>query len=331
LLSVATAMAARLQEDEYRFLFTKWMEQHGKKYSHDDFFYRYTVFKENVARIHAHNEGNSTWRMGMNSFGDLTGDEFRASHTGYNHIERNFARSKLSDTSADLNLGADPTLDWRTKGAVTPVKDQGNCGSCWAFSATGAMEGAWAIAHSRKGTHAHQPKAALISLSEQQLVDCSSSHGNQGCRGGLMDYAFEFVIDNGGICSESAYPYTARDGTCKTTCTEQVTISGYSDVTSRSETALMTAVTKGPVSVAIEADTQVFQFYSSGVLDNVGCGTRLDHGVLAVGYGTDSALAKKYWIVKNSWGMGWGESGYIRMVRDKNECGISMQPSYPVV
>jgi len=204
---------------------------------------------------------------------------------------------------------------------VTPVKNQGQCGSCWSFSTTGSTEGVNAI--NGKG---------LISLSEQQLVDCSGAYGNQGCNGGLMDNAFQYIIANGGICTEAAYPYTAQDGTCKNTCKKTVMIAGFKDVTHNSDVALATAVAQQPVSVAIEADQSSFQFYSGGVL-TAACGTALDHGVLAVGYGTDTGV--EYWKVKNSWGASWGEAGYIRLARGDQynggagQCGIYSDPSYP--
>jgi C1A family cysteine protease len=213
------------------------------------------------------------------------------------------------------------SLDWRQKNAVTPVKNQQQCGSCWSFSSTGSVEGAHAI---KTGN--------LVSLSEQQLVDCSTAQGNQGCNGGLMDQAFQFIISNGGITSEAQYPYTATGpNTCQTNVTSVATISSFVDVTPGSETALMAAVNLGPVSIAIEADQECFQFYSGGVLSDPSCGTNLDHGVLVVGYGTDATSKQDYWIVKNSWGASWGESGYIRLIRGTNECGIAQEPSYPVV
>ena len=210
-------------------------------------------------------------------------------------------------------------VDWTTKNAVTPVKNQQRCGSCWAFSTTGSVEGAYAIA---SGT--------LTSLSEQDLVSCDHN-GDQGCNGGLMDNAFKWIESNG-LCTEDDYPYTSGSGitgTCKTTCKPAVTITGFTDVPQQDETALQSALAQQPVSVAIEADKSAFQLYKSGVLDSASCGTKLDHGVLAVGYGTDSASGKDYWKVKNSWGATWGESGYIRMVRGKNMCGIAMSASYP--
>jgi len=212
-------------------------------------------------------------------------------------------------------------LDWVTKGKVTGVKNQGQCGSCWAFSTTGSVEGA----------HSIKPGGTLVSLSEQQLVDCSSSYGNAGCNGGLMDSAFKWIMAQGakGITSEAAYPYTAQNGNCKSPAPAMAaTVSGFHDV-AQSETALLSATNIGPVSIAIEADQQCFQFYSGGILDNAACGTTLDHGVLLVGYGTTTG--KDFWRVKNSWGTSWGESGYVRFIRGKNQCGLTQMASYPTV
>jgi len=203
---------------------------------------------------------------------------------------------------------------------VLPVKNQGMCGSCWAFSAIGAIEGARAIA---TGT--------LVALSEQQLVDCAASQwGNQGCQGGLMDNAFGYVAyQNQGITTSAKYPYKGVQQRCPASLPAAgAHIQNFKDVVPNSDPALLDAVALGPVSVAIEADSEAFQFYSSGVFDDATCGTQLDHGVVAVGYGQDSR-GVKYWIVRNSWGVEWGDQGYIKIVRGKNMCGINQVSSYP--
>ncbi|RYE97637.1 MAG: C1 family peptidase, partial [Methanobacteriota archaeon] len=221
-----------------------------------------SIYAANLAKIEAHNKEGHAWTMAVNRFADMTPEEFKTRFaSGFRaHEKRSFnVASEL--LHAEL-YDAPAAVDWVAKGAVTPVKNQGSCGSCWAFSATGAVEGAHAIA-----------KGSLVSLSEQQLVDCSGSYGNHGCNGGLMDYAFSYIIKNKGICTEAAYPYKAVDSTCKaSSCTSAVTISSYKDVPVRSETALVNALASQPVSVAIEADQASFQFYSGGVL-TAACGT----------------------------------------------------------
>jgi len=205
---------------------------------------------------------------------------------------------------------------------VTAPKNQGTCGSCWSFSTTGALEGAWQIATGK-----------LVSLSEQQLVDCSTD--NNGCGGGSMDTAFSY-LEKSGSCTESSYPYKAKSGTChETSCTvgaPKGSVVGYFDVPTNDEKALMEAVAQQPVAVAIEADQMAFQLYNKGILTKE-CGHKLDHGVLLVGYGTENGV--DYWKVKNSWGASWGEQGYIRLERGstktEGECGIKAQASYPKV
>jgi len=208
------------------------------------------------------------------------------------------------------------TFDARTQwpDCVHDIRDQAQCGSCWAFSTTGSVEGAVQIATGR-----------LTSVSEQQLVDCAGSAGNQGCNGGLMDDAFNWIISHKGLGTEASYPYTARDGTCKDVPSVS-TISGFKDVQQGSESALMTALQSQPVSIAIEADQSSFQFYKSGVFKGP-CGQQLDHGVLLVGAGTDSGV--NYWRIKNSWGSTWGDNGYIRVVQGQNMCGLANMASYP--
>jgi len=232
-------------------------------------------------------------------------------YLGYLPRNNDYARSRNMHVQP-VGQVMDDSLDWRTKGAVTPVKDQAQCGSCWAFSTTGSVEGANQI-----------KSGQLQSVSEQQLVDCAGSAGNQGCNGGLMDDAFEYIIKNGGIGSEASYPYTARDGKCKQV-PSVATVSKYTDVKKNDETGLMSAVNIEPVSVAVDAES--WSSYRKGIMSGP-CGKSLDHGVLAIGYGTDAG--QDYWLVKNSWGTSWGESGFIRLIRNKNECGIAEAASYP--
>ena len=305
--------------------FNEWVEMYGKTYQPTERDYRETVYSTNVAKISEHNRENHTWTMNINQFADLTEDEFAAKYLGgFRERPRKFRKQM---NFAPANETALPTsVDWEAKGAVTPIKNQEQCGSCWAFSTTGSVEGAWFLA-----------KGDLVSLSEQQLVDCSTAEGNEGCNGGLMDDAFQYIIKNKGITTEAAYPYTATGpNTCESTGKPvAATLSGFTDVPANSETALMTAIAKQPVSVAVEADQSVFQFYSGGVMTS-SCGTQLDHGVLAVGYGTDAANGGDYYKVKNSWGDSWGEKGYIRLGRGAKfnptgQCGVQMVASYPTV
>jgi len=292
-------------------------EGYSSKSEHD---MRFEIFKDNMEKIKKHNSDEHSWTMGITQFSDMTAEEFK-DYIACGSLKHK-STQEAYDAPLDWNETATTSVDWVTKGAVTPVKNQGSCGSCWAFSTTGAIEGRYFIS-----------KGHLNSISEQDLVDCSKQ--NSGCNGGLMDYAFAFVVNNYGLCSESQYPYTGtHHWFCKENgCSKYNPITSYRDVTA-STSALEAACSAGPVSIAIEADQASFQQYTGGVL-TASCGTSLDHGVLLVGYGTDGGY--DYWKVKNSWGSDWGESGYIRLCRNcgansgRGQCGILMSASYPIV
>uniref|UniRef100_A0A646QFB6 CathepsinL n=1 Tax=Hemiscolopendra marginata TaxID=943146 RepID=A0A646QFB6_9MYRI len=301
---------------------------HGKNYSNSlEEKFRMKIYMENKNYIAQHNkmykQGIHTYQLAMNRFGDLLSHEFTALMNGFHPKYYNGTKPKGSAYLSPANVKLPTAVDWRKQGLVTPVKNQGQCGSCWSFSATGSLEG-----QNAKKT------GKLVSLSEQNLVDCSKKFGNHGCEGGLMDYAFTYIKQNHGIDTEESYPYEARDGKCRFKRPNVgASDTGYVDVPEGDEEKLQeAAATIGPISVAIDASHPSFQFYSTGVYYEKKCSTEeLDHGVLVVGYGTDET-GGDYWLVKNSWGEEWGEEGYIMMARNRdNNCGIASSASYPLV
>jgi C1A family cysteine protease len=323
-LLVAQTLGAPVED--YSAKFVAWKATHAKSYSSAALEAKaFDAFSKNEDKITAHNVKGLNYQLGHNQFSDLTAEEFFAQKTGYSkaNTNRNTYSRRVHPAPTTEELGTiASSVDWVSAGAVTPVKDQGQCGSCWSFSATGAMEGAY-----------FKSQGSLVSLSEEDLVQCNSVT-DSGCNGGLMDNAFAWVETNG-IASESAYPYTSGSGTTGTCDSSKkanpvARISGYTDVASNSHSALQSAVAQQPVSIAIEADQSVFQLYSGGVMDSASCGTSLDHGVLVVGY--DTTGSSPYWKVKNSWGSSWGEDGYIRLgmsTSGSGICGMYTEPSYP--
>ena len=310
--------------------FLSFIKKFDKTYkSMDHLKERFSIYSSNLKVIHSHNTCTESvclpinYTLGETFFTDFSQEEFKLYHN-LQVVKSPLTAAKCSAFKSP-NAKIPTSIDWRQQNAVSPVKDQGQCGSCWAFSSTGSMEGAWSIATGN-----------LISLSEQQLVDCSYGlkYGNLGCNGGEMDAAFQYAIDSG-MCGEDDYTYAAKKGECHScSCSALVHFKSCVDVTPNNEANLAQAVAMNPVSVAIEADTQVFQLYKSGVITSSACGTSLDHGVLVVGYGAENGI--DYWLVKNSWGEGWGEDGYVKIEKtsstnSKGVCGIAMQPSYPVV
>ena len=336
ILSVSSASI----RNEFRQFHTRFAKSYDVDSS--EYLTRMTVFRDNMQFIWQHNlhefdAHNSTAKsgitLGMNAFSDLTPAEFRDQRLGgfLGGPRSNGCKSFSNFNTLNTVPLMPESVDWRSS-AVTVVKDQGQCGSCWAFSAAGAMEGAWAIATND-----------LVDISEQQLVDCAGiKYGNMGCNGGMMDGAFQYAMNGNGMCTETQYPYTANDiDSCSSasciddTFDAEPTFSECWDIEPKNQVDLKMAVSINPVSVAIEADTRYFQSYSGGVLTSAAsCGTNLDHGVLIVGYGSEDG--EDYWLVKNSWASTWGEDGYIKIGRsdstdDAGVCGIAMQPSFPSV
>jgi len=319
LLLVGLVVVSAYTKDEYRSAFTAWMQKHNKVYTTSEFQNRYTIFKSNMDYARDWNAQNTGTVLGMTFLADLTNAEYQSIYLGTKINVESTPVPKASNVEDTYNA----TVDWRNKNVVTPIKNQGQCGSCWSFSTTGSTEGAHAL---KTGN--------LVSLSEQNLMDCSTSYGNQGCNGGLMDQAFQYIIANKGIDTEESYPYQGVQGTCQYNAANSgATLSSFKDIPKGDEATLQTAVTQQPVSVAIDASHISFQLYTSGIYYDILCSaTRLDHGVLVVGYGTDTTDNRAYWIVKNSWGTTWGQEGYLYMSKDRNNnCGIATSASYPIV
>ena len=284
----------------------------------EEFNMRHALFAQADLEISAHNAMPANFTLGHNQFSDWTREEY-GSLLGLRHAHNEDHPVVVFDES-----NAADEVNWVTLGGVSAVKDQGQCGSCWSFSTTGAMEGAHFIA-----------TGELLSFSEQQLVDCASTL-NMGCNGGNPLWAYRYLKKHDAEL-ETVYPYVS--GTTKTagTCAydessaTSVKVQSSASVTQSDQAQMKAALAQQPLAVLVEADTRVFQSYTSGVLDSTACGTSLDHAVLAVGYGTDSDSGLDYWLVKNSWATTWGDNGFIKLARVDGDgiCGVQMGPSFP--
>jgi len=317
-VSLSAAASVKLGNQDWE-LFKR---THGKNYTVVEDIIRLEIFLKNVEKIAEHNlryeKGEVSYFLGMNQYGDLAHNEFVGQLNGYKSA--GLAKKAARTFMKPENFQAPASLDWRTKGFVTPVNNQGPCGSCWAFAATGSLEGQ----HFRKTGN-------LVSLSAQNLIDCN--HKNYGCDGGFMQFAYDYIKSNNGIDTESSYPYEARDFDCRYNAANVgATITGYEVLPSGDEDALVNALASaGPIAIVIDASHRSFQLYSGGVYVEPYCrNNNGDHTALAIGYGTEAG--EDYFLVKNSWGTSWGDGGYIKMARNRNNmCGIATECVYPTV
>ncbi|GJN32954.1 hypothetical protein PR202_gb21502 [Eleusine coracana subsp. coracana] len=320
--------------------FDAWQAAHNRTYATaDERRRRFEVYRRNVEHIESTNRrGRLSYRLGENQFADLTGDEFRAAYTMQMMLPKQVLAARKAmrrlvgvasngSSYADEDAGAVPnSVDWRSKGAVTPPRSQMSCGSCWAFATVASIESLYKLKTGR-----------LVPLSEQELVDCDTPPGDHGCAGGWPGVAMEWIARNGGgLATAEAYPYESRQGRCRRDGARVgvAGIRGGAAVARRDEAALERAVARQPVTALINGDG--FQFYRGGVFSGACDARRTNHAVTVVGYGAEPGPGgRKYWIVKNSWGEGWGEKGYVRMERrvkaKEGMCGIATMPHYPVM
>ncbi|XP_065836254.1 pro-cathepsin H-like [Oscarella lobularis] len=323
LLAFAIALGPVCAQDVRSESFLKWMKEHNKSYeTKEELLKREKIFERNLAEINEHNAKNGTsYERGLNAFSDMEFEEFKKFYLITS--PQNCSATNHQGLHVGYHANLPRSIDWRTRGIVTPVKNQGRCGSCWTFSTTGALECHHALA-----------TGDLVSLSEQNLVDCAGNFDNNGCDGGLPSHAFEYIHYNKGIESEEDYPYVGKDSKCKFNLSKvAATVKSSFNITKGDEEEIVRCVAlNGPVSIAYDV-VKDFSSYKKGVYKSDEChkdASSVNHAVLAVGYGeTDDG--QKYWIVKNSWGASWGMNGYFWMERGTNMCGLAECASYPIV
>lgn len=305
----------------YTILFAQFIISYNKIYEDSEFFNKYNIFKNNYDQIQFFNSQNNTYKLGINEYADLTQDEWNNKLNAFG-----FNTDNSCPDYEFKNIETPDSIDWRDAGIVPPIRDQGSCGSCWAFAITGATESTWIQTLDISGMN----NLTEFYLSPQQLIDCSSDYGNAGCSGGYIDYTFRYIIDNG-ICLDSDYQYIAESNELCLECRTVVKLTNCYEIPEGNQLVLKEAVSIRPVVIGVEADNFVFQFYQSGIITGSDCGTSMNHAILIIGYGEDEETNIKYWIVKNSWGTSWGEDGYVRIERSEWEddigvCGIALEP-----
>jgi cathepsin L len=314
--------------DVYEKEFKAFKQRYSKSYeSPEDEKAHFEAFMANFDVVEAHRSKNASYSLEINAFSDLTPEEFARTHKSYQPLNLSEDEMAVLGVHEYSGNSLPASVDWRSAGAASHIKNQARCGGCWAFSANAAVEGAWYLATN---------KTQSLSLSEEQLIDCTPE--SNGCDGGNPYYAWKYMKTHG-VCTQGSYPFTAAGGkanACQTDCTEAIPkggIKGSTRVVAGSSQALMEAVSKQPVAVAINAENPAFSQYSNGVWSN--CGTQLDHSVLLVGYGMQGSTP--YWLIQNSWGTSWGQGGFGKILRQTGTartvgtCGILQEPQFPVV
>jgi len=342
LVALSAAISPRFNENGYtprddtndmRSEFNAWTRLHGRSYASQEFGYRYNVWRDNWAYIeHFNANANASFTLSVNHMADMTPDEVARVYSGLvvpvsAHRRRALEEEAPRDPAQEeaelraVERQVPASFDWRTQGAVTPIKNQGSCGACYTFSSNAALEGMQKIATGH-----------LPTLSEQMLLDCAQGTGNLGCSGGNMEVTFDWILGNGGgVNTLASYPWTGTPSTCRYSASNNgAVMKAYRKIVSGSEAGLLTLAAQGPVSVGINASPRSFAYYSSGTLNDPSCTPdAISHAVAVVGWGTDST-GQAYWLIKNQWGTSWGMEGYAQIARNSgNMCGIATMGSQP--